>query len=37
MGRAARDRATREFCASSIVVQYEDLYFRTIEEVHSHR
>ncbi len=36
MGRAARDRATREFCASSIVVQYEDLYFRTIEEAHSH-
>jgi N-acetyl-alpha-D-glucosaminyl L-malate synthase BshA len=31
MGRAARDRATREFCSSKIVLQYEDLYRRTIE------
>ncbi len=32
MGNAARDRATREFCASKIVVQYEDLYRHTIEQ-----
>jgi L-malate glycosyltransferase len=30
MGRTARDRATREFCASKIVLQYEDLYHRVI-------
>jgi glycosyltransferase involved in cell wall biosynthesis len=33
MGRAARDRATREFCSSKIVLQYEDLYRRTIEAI----
>src|SRR6185295_18007491 len=32
LGTAARERATREFCASKIVLQYEDLYRRTIEE-----
>ena len=37
LGHAARERATREFCASKIVLQYEDLYRRTIEEAHSHR
>lgn len=37
LGHAARDRATREFCASKIVLQYEDLYRRTIEEAHAHR
>jgi N-acetyl-alpha-D-glucosaminyl L-malate synthase BshA len=31
LGQAARERATREFCASKIVLQYEDLYRRTIE------
>ena len=35
MGKAARDHATREFCASKIVLQYEDLYHRTIAESHS--
>src|SRR5262245_66028677 len=30
MGRTARERATSEFCASKIVVQYEDLYNRVI-------
>lgn len=37
LGKAARERATQEFCASKIVLQYEDLYLRTIEEAHSHR
>lgn len=37
LGKAARERATREFCASKVVLQYEDLYRRTIEEAHSHR
>jgi N-acetyl-alpha-D-glucosaminyl L-malate synthase BshA len=37
MGTAARDRATREFCASKIVLQYEELYRRTIEEAQRHR
>jgi len=32
MGEAARDHATREFCASKIVLRYEDLYHRTIEK-----
>jgi N-acetyl-alpha-D-glucosaminyl L-malate synthase BshA len=35
LGHAAREHATREFCASKIVLQYEDLYRRTIEEAHS--
>ena len=37
MGKAAREHANREFCASKIVLEYEDLYRRTIEEAHSHR
>jgi N-acetyl-alpha-D-glucosaminyl L-malate synthase BshA len=37
LGKAARDRATREFCASKIVLQYEDLYRRTIEEAQASR
>jgi len=37
LGRAARDHATREFCASKIVLQYEDLYLRTIEQTRSSR
>ena len=37
LGKAARDHATREFCASKIVLQYEDLYRRTIEEAQAHR
>jgi L-malate glycosyltransferase len=35
LGKAARERALREFCASKIVLQYEDLYNRTIEEARS--
>jgi N-acetyl-alpha-D-glucosaminyl L-malate synthase BshA len=34
LGKAARERANQEFCASKIVLQYEDLYRRTIEEAH---
>jgi N-acetyl-alpha-D-glucosaminyl L-malate synthase BshA len=30
MGQSARERARREFCASKIVLQYEDLYQKTI-------
>jgi len=37
IGKAGRDRATREFCASKIVLQYEDLYQRTIETTHKNR
>jgi len=37
LGRAARERATAEFCASKIVVRYEDLYRHTIEEARAHR
>ncbi|HEY2384244.1 MAG TPA: N-acetyl-alpha-D-glucosaminyl L-malate synthase BshA [Terriglobia bacterium] len=37
LGQAARDHAAQEFCASKIVLKYEDLYRRTIEEAHSHR
>jgi len=37
LGQAARERATREFCASKIVLQYEDLYRRTIESIHPAR
>ena len=36
LGHTARDRATGEFCASKIVLQYEDLYRRTIAEAQSH-
>jgi N-acetyl-alpha-D-glucosaminyl L-malate synthase BshA len=32
MGKSARDHATQEFCASKIVLRYEDLYRQTIEE-----
>src|SRR5881296_3227895 len=35
LGEAARDRASRDFCASTIVLQYEDLYRRTIEKAQS--
>jgi N-acetyl-alpha-D-glucosaminyl L-malate synthase BshA len=35
LGKAAREHATRNFCASKIVEQYEELYRRTIEEVRS--
>src|SRR5262252_1095129 len=31
LGKAGRERATREYCASKIVLQYEDLYRRTID------
>jgi N-acetyl-alpha-D-glucosaminyl L-malate synthase BshA len=37
LGRAAREHATREFCASKIVLKYEELYHRTIEEAQSRR
>jgi L-malate glycosyltransferase len=37
IGKAGRERATREFCASKIVLQYEDLYRRTIESTQSAR
>jgi N-acetyl-alpha-D-glucosaminyl L-malate synthase BshA len=37
LGKAAREHATREFCASKIVLQYEELYSRTIREAHSRR
>jgi N-acetyl-alpha-D-glucosaminyl L-malate synthase BshA len=35
LGKAAREHANREFCASKIVLKYEDLYSRTIEEARS--
>ena len=35
LGEAARDHARRDFCASKIVLQYEDLYRHTIEESQS--
>jgi glycosyltransferase involved in cell wall biosynthesis len=37
LGAAARERATTDFCASKIVLQYEDLYRRTVEEALSCR
>jgi N-acetyl-alpha-D-glucosaminyl L-malate synthase BshA len=37
LGRAAREHANREFCASKIVLRYEELYRRTIDEAHSRR
>ena len=37
LGKAARERATLEFCAGKIVLQYEDLYRQTIEEAHAPR
>jgi L-malate glycosyltransferase len=36
MGQAARDRARREYCASKIVLRYEDLYRQTIERAAKH-
>jgi L-malate glycosyltransferase len=33
MGQTARDHARREYCASKIVLQYENLYRQTIEAV----
>src|SRR5438552_1846912 len=35
LGKAAREHANREFCASKIVLKYEDLYIRTIQEARS--
>src|SRR5438874_130594 len=35
LGKAAREHANGEFCASKIVLKYEDLYSRTIEEARS--
>jgi L-malate glycosyltransferase len=37
LGKSARDRATREFCSSKIVLLYEDLYRRTIESTRTNR
>jgi N-acetyl-alpha-D-glucosaminyl L-malate synthase BshA len=37
LGKAAREHANRDFCASKIVLHYEDLYLRTIEEARSRR
>ena len=37
LGKAARDHARRDFCATKIVLQYEEMYRRTIEEFHSSR
>lgn len=37
IGEAARAHARREFCASKIVLRYEDLYRRTVETAHSRR
>ena len=35
MGKAAREHARHNFCASKIVVQYEDLYHHTIQQAHT--
>jgi L-malate glycosyltransferase len=35
MGEVARTRARQEFCASKIVLKYEELYHQTIRSVHS--
>jgi len=35
MGQQARSRARSEFCASKVVLKYEELYERTINEAHS--
>ena len=37
LGKAAREHANREFCASKIVLKYEDLYTRTIQDARSRR
>ncbi|MBI4471457.1 MAG: N-acetyl-alpha-D-glucosaminyl L-malate synthase BshA [Acidobacteria bacterium] len=36
MGQQARSRARSEFCASKVVLKYEELYERTINEARSH-
>ncbi len=35
MGKTAREHAREKFCASKIVLQYEDLYLKTIAEARS--
>ncbi|HYR84665.1 MAG TPA: N-acetyl-alpha-D-glucosaminyl L-malate synthase BshA [Terriglobia bacterium] len=35
LGKAAREHARRDFCASKIVLQYEALYHQTIQQAHS--
>ena len=35
MGQVARERARQEFCASKIVLKYEDLYHQTIRQASS--
>jgi N-acetyl-alpha-D-glucosaminyl L-malate synthase BshA len=35
LGKAAREHANHNFCASKIVLQYEELYRRTVEEARS--
>jgi L-malate glycosyltransferase len=35
MGKVARARARKEFCASKIVLRYEELYHQTIQDAHS--
>lgn len=35
MGETARSHARLEFCASKIVLRYEELYHRTIQQAHS--
>ena len=37
LGKAAREHANRDFCASNIVLKYEELYSRTIEEARTRR
>jgi len=37
LGKSARELTTREFCASKIVLQYEDLYRRTIDSTRTRR
>jgi len=37
LGKAAREHANRDFCASNIVLKYEELYSRTIEEARARR
>jgi glycosyltransferase involved in cell wall biosynthesis len=36
MGNNARERARREYCASKIVQEYENLYSQTIEKTAKH-
>ena len=37
LGKAAREHANRNFCASKIVLEYEDLYSQTIQQARSRR